>query len=114
MSSQRQLRVGEEIRHILSEIIQRGDLPDGDLLSPVTISRVDISPDLQNALVFFMPLAGMNKEENKEVLKRNNWFLRRSLGQKITLRRVPYLHFILDESFDAAEKMDVLLKKVNQ
>ena len=110
MSSQRQLRVAEEVRHILSEIIQRGDLPEGSLSTPVTVSRVDISPDLQNALVFVMPLGGLHKEETLDVLKTNKWYLRKNLGQKVTLRRVPQLHFILDETFDAAEKIDQLIK----
>lgn len=109
MSSQRQLRVAEELRHVLSSVIQRGDFPEGDLKSPVTISRVDISPDLQSALVFIMPLGGLNQEDSLEFLKKNAWYFRKNIGGRMHLRRVPNLHFVLDETFDAADKMNRLL-----
>lgn len=112
MSSQRQLRVAEELRHVLSGLIQRGDFPEGDLHVPVTISRVDISPDLQNALVFFMPLGGLHTEETLEFLRKNSWFLRKGIGGKMQLRRVPYLQFIVDDTFDAADRMNKLFQSL--
>ena len=108
MSSQRQLKVGEEVRHILASLIQRGDFPEGSLPVPVTLSRVDVSPDLQNAVVLFMPLGGLHKEEIMEFLRLNAWYLRKNLGERLSLRRVPRLTFVLDETFDKADKMNKL------
>lgn len=108
MSSQRQLKVGEEVRHILSHLIQRGDFPEGDLPVPVTLSRVDISPDLQNAVILFMPLGGLYKEEIKDFLRINAWYLRKNLGERLSLRRVPRLTFLVDDTFDKADKMNKL------
>lgn len=110
--SQRQLRVGEEMRHILSTIVLRNDWPSGDLSTPITITRVDISPDLQNAVVFVMPLGGLQKDETLSFLKENTGYLRKMVGKNITLRRVPMLHFIIDDTFEKADRMEKLLKSV--
>ena len=110
--SQRQLRVGEELRHILASIILRNDWPSGETLSPLTVTRVDMSPDLQNALVFFMPLGGEKQEETLLFLKENVGYLRKMMGKNITLRRVPMLRFVLDDTFEKAERMERLFKSV--
>lgn len=110
--SQRQLRVGEEIRHILSSIVLRNDWPSGDLSTPITITRVDISPDLQNAVVFVMPLGGTHQDETIAFLKENVGYLRKMVGKNMTLRRVPMLRFILDDTFEKADRMEKLLKSV--
>ena len=104
--SQRQLRVGEELRHILSSIIMRNDWPAGDIPQPVTISQVDISPDLQNALIFVMPLGGEKREESLNFLIDMIPYLRKQLASSIVLRRVPYLKFVLDDTFDHADHMN--------
>lgn len=103
--SQRQLRVGEEVRHVLSSIILRNDWPVGELAQPITVSRVDISPDLQNALVFVMPLGGKAREDTLAFLKDMIPFLRKQLAKQVVLRRVPQLKFVLDDTFDKAERM---------
>ncbi len=112
MASQRQLRVGEEIRHILANLIMRNDWPKGELSNPVTVTRVDISPDLQNAVVLVMPLGGLKREESMAFLTEMAPYMRKYLADHMGLRRVPYLKFLLDETFDKAEKMDRLLKSV--
>lgn len=111
--SQRQLRVGEEIRHILASVIMRNDWPMGELQHPVTVSRVDISPDLQNALAFIMPLGGDAREETLSFLKEMIPFLRKQLAKNIALRRVPQLKFVIDDSFDKAERMQHVFSSIS-
>jgi len=109
--SQRQLRVGEEIRHVLADIMIRNDWPVGSLKTPVTVTQVDVSPDLQNALVFVMPLGGADQEQILDFLTEMTFYMRKILGKKVALRRVPTLKFLIDETFDQAEKIDLLLKR---
>lgn len=106
--SQRQLRVGEEVRHVLSSIIMRNDWPVGELVTPVTVSRVDVSPDLQNALVYVMPLGGQDQDQTLVFLKDMAPYMRKMLASSITLRRVPNLKFVLDDTFEKAERMERL------
>lgn len=108
----RPLRVGEEIRHVLSDLLRRGETgaPELDGVS-VTISEVRVSPDLKNATVFFMPLGGINQEEVRESLIRQAPYLRTLVGHRMSLRYVPRLHFTLDKSFENASRIDELLKK---
>ncbi len=108
--SQRQLRVGEEMRHVLSDIIIRNDWPVGSLKTPVTVTQVDISPDLQAAIVYVMPLGGGEKENTIDFLKEMGFYIRKILGKKLALRRVPTLKFKIDETFEEAEKIDRLLR----
>jgi ribosome-binding factor A len=111
--TQRQLRVGEEIRHRLAEILSRQDVRDPDLLNQsITVTEVRISPDMKQALVYARPL-GAGPDACSRVLaalNRSAGFLRGRLGRELTLRHTPELHFALDESFDVAEKIDRLLR----
>jgi len=111
--SQRQLRVGEEIRHRLSEILMRGEVRDPDLQGrSITVTQAQISPDMKNALVYARPLAG-DVEASKKViaaLNRSAGFLRGRLGRELTIRHTPELRFALDETFDKAEALDRLLR----
>jgi ribosome-binding factor A len=92
--SQRQLRVGEELRHMIASILERGDIRDGDVAGrPVTVTEVTVSPDLRNATVFVVPLGGGDVASLLAGLKRAKPFLRHELARKVQLRLVPDLAF---------------------
>ena len=109
--SQRQLRVGEEIRNALALIFAHGEthtpILDG---SSITVSEVRISPDLRNATAYVMPLAGSNKEEVMIALADNASRLRGMVSRKIILRTSPRIVFKLDTSFEVANRINVLLQ----
>ncbi len=108
--SQRQLRVGEELRHAVSRILLRGDLHDPDLAgASVTVTEVRVSPDLKNATAFVVPLGGDGSGEVLAALNRAAAFLRSQLGREIHLRHTPRLSFQADHSFDEAAKINALL-----
>ncbi len=109
--SQRQLRVAEEVRHVLARIIERDELYDPALAGvPLTISEVRISPDLKNATAFVSPLGGGDAITLVQALSRAAPFLRRRIAQEMTLRHVPALSFHGDPSFDEAQRIQELLK----
>lgn len=112
LASQRQLRVGEEVRHVLSLTISINDWPVGELQTPVTVTQVNMSPDLQKALVFVMPLGGLYQEETIAFLTEMSPYMRKKLADSMSLRRVPMLRFVIDETFDKAEKMENLFKAI--
>jgi ribosome-binding factor A len=109
--SQRQLRVGEEIRNALALIFAHGEthnpILDG---SSITVAEVRISPDLKNATAYVMPLAGSNKDAVMVALKENASRLRGMVSRKIILRTSPRIMFKLDESFEVANRINVLLQ----
>jgi ribosome-binding factor A len=108
---QRQLRVGEEVRHVLSELFTRGEVHDKALSGrAITISEVRMSPDLRHATCFVMPLGGEDIDEVLVGLKRAAPFLRGEVGRRIRLRLVPELSFKADMGFDHAQRIDALLK----
>lgn len=120
--SQRQLRVGEEIRHALSRILARGGLRDPVLAdAAITVSEVRVSPDLKNATAFVIPLAGGAGEPGEAgtesiettvaALGRAASYLRGQLGQEIELRYTPQLRFEADSSFDEAARVEALLRR---
>ncbi|GAB6052293.1 30S ribosome-binding factor RbfA [Magnetospira thiophila] len=107
---QRQLRVGEEIRHALAWIMERGELRDPAFQGRVlTITEVRVSPDLRNATVFVVPLGGGDVRPLLEGLGRAQPFLRHELAKRVQLRTVPRLSFKEDDSFDEASHIDALL-----
>ena len=109
--TQRQLRVGEEIRHVLADIFMRGECYDPDITStPITVSEVRISPDLKNATAYFMPLGGKNRDTVLAALIRNAPILRKLVSDRMKLRYAPRIHFRLDNSFDEANRIELLLK----
>ena len=108
--SQRQLRVGEEIRHALSALLLRGDLRDPDLKdASITVAEVRVSPDLRNATAFILPLGGDRSDEVLDALKRAAPYLRTQVSHTIRLRYAPNLSFQLDTSFDYADRISRLL-----
>jgi ribosome-binding factor A len=108
--SQRRLRVGEELRHALAELLRPGELRDPELRDAnITVTEVRVSPDLKNATAFVMPLAGTNAGEILAALKRSAPFLKGRLARAVELRRVPSLVFALDTAFDNAARIEALL-----
>lgn len=108
--SQRQLRVGEELRHALAELLQRGDFHDPELADlNVTVTEVRISPDLRNATAFVTPLGGGHMDETLAALRRAGPFLRGQIARAINLRYAPTLSFEADTSFDYASHIDTIL-----
>ena len=109
--SQRQLRVGEVIRHAVADVLARGEAPDPALSSnPITVPEVRMSPDLRLATVYVMPLGGRNKEAVLEALERNNKILRSALARRVNLKFAPEVRFRIDERFDEAERIERLLR----
>lgn len=99
--SQRQLRVGELIRHRLSELLLRAEVHDPDLnRHSITVGEVRTSPDLKVATAFVMPLGGLNAEEALTALRRNSGELRHLVAKGLNLKYAPQLRFQLDETFD--------------
>jgi len=110
--TQRQLRVGEELRHALSHILQRGELRDPALAGvTVTVTEVRVTPDLKNANAFVMPLGGRHAAEVMEALQRSAGYLRGQLARAVPLRFSPHLAFTLDTSFDHASRINELLHR---
>ncbi|MDP9126986.1 MAG: 30S ribosome-binding factor RbfA [Pseudomonadota bacterium] len=111
MRSQRQLRVGEEIRHALATVLMRGDVPWGAGFDApmVTITEVQISPDLRNATAFVMPLGGAHVEETVKSLNNLVGFFRHAIAKAVNLRQVPKLHFEADNSFAYAARIERIL-----
>src|SRR5262245_21459560 len=108
--SQRQLRVGELVRHALSEIFSRGEVVDEVLASHViTVPEVRMSPDLRLATAYVMPLGGRDTEPVIEALNRNRKFLRGEIARRVDLRHAPEIRFRLDETFDEASRIEKLL-----
>jgi ribosome-binding factor A len=109
--SQRQLRVGEVLRHALSEILSREEVRDPDLDGvSITVTQIKPSADLRHAIVFCEPLGGKNADRVIEALNRHRGYLRGVLGHAVQLRFTPELRFAEDDSFAEAEKIETLLK----
>ncbi|HLJ53163.1 MAG TPA: 30S ribosome-binding factor RbfA [Rhizomicrobium sp.] len=109
--SQRQLRVGEMLRHALSDVLRRGELRDPDLAGvSVTITQVKPSPDMRYATIFCEPLGGRNAKTVVAALNRHKGYLRGEMGRLIALKFTPELRFLEDESFAEAQKIETLLK----
>jgi len=111
-ASQRQLRVGEEMRHALAHLFQRGALRDPALQDlNLTVTEVRLSPDLKHATAFVMPLGGRNAAEAIAGLRRGAAYLRMELARAVKLRVAPTVAFELDASFDHASKVGALLHR---
>src|SRR5271166_4286529 len=111
-TGQRQLRVGEELRHVLSKILRQGECRDPALRdASIAVTEVRLSPDLRNATAFVMPLGGANASEIVAGLERSAGFLKRLVAREVPLRHAPNLVFALDESFDRADRITALLAR---
>ena len=110
LPTQRQLRIGEELRHALASILGRGDVRDPGLEGrSVTVTEVRVSSDLRAATVFVAPLGGDDMEGALAALGRARPFLRRRVALDVQLRYVPSLSFVADDSFDQADRIARLL-----
>jgi ribosome-binding factor A len=110
--SQRQLRVGEELRHILAELLERGELHDPALAGiPVTVTEVRVSSDLRNATAFVVPLGRGADASVIDALTRARGFVRRRVGGLARLKFVPEFTFRFDTSFDQADRIESLLRE---
>ena len=108
--SQRQLRVGEMLRHALSDILRETEIRDPDLIGvSVTVTEVKPSPDMRHATVFVEPLGGRNAQAIIAGLNRHRGFLRGELGRLIALKFTPELRFVEDTSFAEAERIEKIL-----
>lgn len=109
---QRQLRIGEEIRHVLASILERETFRDPALAGvSVTVTEVRPSPDLRHARVYIVPLGGGDPKPILEGLRRVKPFLRRELASRLTMKFIPDLVFAADTTFDEAERIARLLHK---
>jgi ribosome-binding factor A len=109
--SQRQLRVGETVRHAVADILAQGSVHDPDLEGHiVTVPEVRMSPDLKLATVYVMPLGGRDTEVVIAALERNKKFLRGEVARRVNLKFSPDIRFRVDERFDEAERIEKLLR----
>jgi ribosome-binding factor A len=109
--SQRQLRVGELIRHALSELLTRGEVHDPVVETHlVTIPEVQMTADLRLATIYVMPLGGRDQEQVLHALDRNKRFLRGEIARRINLKFAPDIRFQIDRRFDEAERIEKLLR----
>ncbi len=109
--SVRLLRVGEQVRHALSDILMRGDVHDETLASHlVSVTEVRMSPDLRLATVFVKPLLGANEEAVLKALRTNTAYLQREVANRVRLKYAAKLKFLADESFDQGGHIDALLR----
>ena len=109
--SVRLLRVGEQVRHALSDILMRGDIHDEVLASHlVSVTEVRMSPDLRHATVFVKPLLGSDEAEVLAALKKNVRFLRGEVARRVNTKYNAQLKFLADESFDEGSQIDSLLR----
>ena len=109
--SQRQLRVGEIVRHAIAEILSQGGVHDPDLEGHIiTVPEVRMSPDLKLATIYVMPLGGRDTEVVIEALNRNKKFLRGEVALRVNLKFAPELRFHADDRFDEAERIEKLLR----
>jgi ribosome-binding factor A len=109
--SQRQLRVGEEVRHALARLLRPGELRDPALFDAnVTVTEVQLSPDLRNATAFVMPLGGANAADIVAGLRRSAPYLKGQIAKLVRMRHVPNLSFALDDAFESAERIGAVLR----
>lgn len=110
-ASQRQLRVGELVRHAFAEMLMRGDVHDpvieGHL---ITVPEVRMTADLRLATIYVMPMGGRDARDVVEALERNKKFVRAEIAHRINLKFAPDIRFRVDERFDEAERIDRLLR----
>ena len=109
--TQRQLRVGEELRHVLASVLARGELRDPALQDvSITVTQVRVSPDLRNATAYVMPLGGRDEAPVVEALNKLSRAFRGALAKRLReMRSMPDVRFRIDNRFDAASHIDALL-----
>jgi ribosome-binding factor A len=110
--SQRQLRVGELVRHALADILARGEIADPDVDGVViSVAEVRMSPDLKNATALVMPLGGRNVKKVMAGLERSRKWLRGQIARRVNLKFAPDVRFILDTRFDDDDAVTTVLHR---
>jgi ribosome-binding factor A len=111
-AEQRRLRLGEELRHALAQLLRPGECRDPALFeADITVTEVRLSADLRHATAYVMPLAGSRIGATMAGLRRSAPYLRGRLARAVSLRRIPELSFALDRSFEHAERIAALLAR---
>ena len=113
--SQRQLRVAEQIRGVISETLHRGHFHEPimvDRAAEVTVGGVDVSPDLKNAKVFVMSLHEGDLDELLDALNDNAHYFQKEINRKLNIKFTPKIRFMEDETFAEAQRIEELLQKV--
>ena len=109
--SVRLLRVGEQVRHVLSQVLARGDVHDETLATHlVSVTEVRMSPDLRHATVFVKPLLGQDEEAVLKALRTNTAYLQGEVARRVNTKYAAKLKFLADESFDEGGKIDAILR----
>jgi len=109
--SVRVLKVGERVRHILSELLARQEVHDEVVsASNIAVTEVRMTPDLRNATAYVKPLLGADEDEVVQALRQNTAYLQREVAKRLGLKFAPRLKFRADESFDEADRIEKLLR----
>jgi ribosome-binding factor A len=109
--SQRQLRVGELIRHEFADMLTRGEVHDPVIETHmITVPEVRMSPDLRLATIYVMPLGGRDEKDVLDALDRNKRYVRGEIARRVNLKFAPEVRFRIDERFDEAERIERLLR----
>jgi len=109
--SQRQLRVGQEIRKIIAGALERGEVRNPLILDNfITITKVEVSPDLKLCTIYFMTLNGQNLGQIEDDLNAETWGLKKLIAAKLKLRYTPDLNFRMDTSFEEVDRIEKLLR----
>ena len=110
-ASVRILRVGEQVRHVLADILQRGDVHDDTLASHMmSVTEVRMTPDLRHAIAYVKPLLGKDEEAVLKALRTNTAYLQREVAKRVKMRNAAKIKFIIDESFDEGTHIEALLR----
>jgi ribosome-binding factor A len=115
--SQRQLRVGEQLRHIIAETLARGHFQDETLfrMAPnVTVSEVRVSPDLKHATAYVTTLGGVGLEEVLPALNDEAFAFQKEIGRKLQIRNTPRVRFVKDDSFENANRIETILNDLKK
>ncbi len=112
--TQRQLKVGEEVRHIIVDTLQKGRFHDEALLDArtITVTEVRVSPDLKHATAYVLSLGGRDMEDILPALNEASSYFQKQINLNIRLKNVPKVHFVKDESFEQADKIETILKNI--
>ena len=109
--SQRQLRVGQEIKKIITSVIERGDLRSREVRDAlITVTEVRVSPDLKYATAYIMTLNGKNLGLVLEMLNEESWIFKKQIGAKLQLRYTPDINFRVDDTFTEVDRIEKLLR----
>jgi len=109
--SVRLLKVGEQVRHVLSELLTRQEVHDDVLaMHTVSITQVRMSPDLRHATAFVKPLLGTDEDDVLKALRTNTAFFQREVARRVNSKYAAKIRFLADDSFDEAAKIEALLR----